>query len=51
VLIPILAKNFHGGNALVLVSWFLREKFYNIVSEQLGESGYGFEFHHKPIDS
>ncbi|PES62718.1 hypothetical protein CN507_23595 [Bacillus cereus] len=30
---------------------FYGKKFYNIVSEQLGESGYGFEFHHKPIDS
>ncbi|ACO29826.1 MULTISPECIES: hypothetical protein [Bacillus] len=30
---------------------FCGKKFYNIASEQLGESGYGFEFHHKPIDS
>ncbi|ABK88201.1 TPA: DUF6572 domain-containing protein [Bacillus cereus] len=27
------------------------KKFYNMVSEQLGEAGYGFEFHHKPIES
>lgn len=30
---------------------FYGKKFYNIVSEQLGEAGYGFEFHHKPIGS